>query len=244
MMESVLLALSALIMMASLGMMYGTLLSPVLIGVGYAPLVVIPSLLLSQAIGDLSAVFCHHKFGNAEFNGLTRDVKVVLAMAIPGIAAVAVGAVVAVNLPGRFVKTYVALLVIIMSLLVFSKKRFKYKFQFHLLYGAIASFNKVISGGGFGPVTSTGGIIGGLESRVSVATTSFGELLICGASFVSYLCLGERIDVSFASALCAGAFIGGFLGPYVASRVNHDTLRIVISFCGILSGVWLLTKVF
>ncbi|MCK4491684.1 MAG: sulfite exporter TauE/SafE family protein, partial [Candidatus Altiarchaeales archaeon] len=69
---------------SSLGMMYGTLLSPILIGYGFEPQVVVPAILISQAIGGISGTISHHRFENANFRGLTRDTKVMLAMVIPG----------------------------------------------------------------------------------------------------------------------------------------------------------------
>lgn len=240
------LAVGAFVMMivdSSLGMLYGTILSPVLIGAGFEPLLVVPAILLSQAIGDLSATPFHQKFGNADFKGLTRDVKVVLAMVIPGLIAVVIGALIAVRLPNAVIKTYVGIMVIVMSSIVLTRRRFRYRFKFHMLYGTVASFNKVVSGGGFGPITSTGGIIGGLKSRVSVATTSFAELVICVGSFISYLILRGMIDTHFAGALCVGAFAGGMVGPYLASRVNQAKLRVFMAVFGLASGSWLLSGV-
>ena len=66
----------------SLGMMYGTLLSPIFIGYGFEPLVIIPAILISQAVGDISGTMSHQKFKNADFRGLTTDTKIVLAMVI------------------------------------------------------------------------------------------------------------------------------------------------------------------
>lgn len=37
---------------SSMGMMYGTILSPLLIGMGFRPEVIVPSILISQAVGE------------------------------------------------------------------------------------------------------------------------------------------------------------------------------------------------
>jgi len=243
---AVVLTLAAFVMMiidSSIGMYYGTILSPLLVGFGFNPLLVIPSLLLSQTVGDLAAIPVHHRFKNADFWGVTRDVKVVLAMVVPGLAAVAIAATVALSVPSWALKTCIGLVVLTMSGLVLSGVKYSFKMWKHCLYGTVASFFKCLSGGGFGPLTSTGGIIGGLEPRVSVATTSFAELLICFASFASYLILRGMVDPYFAGSLCVGAFFGGLVGPYVASRVNQKMLRNLIAIFGVVSGVWLLWRV-
>ncbi len=227
---------------SSLGMMYGTLLSPILIGYGFEPQVVVPAILISQAIGGISGTVSHHRFENANFRGLTRDTKVMLAMVLPGLMVVTVGVFAAVNLPKLWVKTYIGILVIVMSAMCLSPIKYKFAWWKHYAIGALAAFNKALTGGGFGPVTSTGGIIGGLEAKVSIATTTFAEFCICSASFIVYLFF-VGVDWTFAISLCIGAFIGGIIGPYICSRVSHSGLRKSVGILGIVSGIWLLWRV-
>ncbi|MBU2565465.1 MAG: sulfite exporter TauE/SafE family protein [Candidatus Thermoplasmatota archaeon] len=228
---------------SSLGMMYGTLLSPILIGYGFEPIIVIPAILISQAVGGISGTISHHKFKNADFKGLTRDTKIMLAMVIPGLFVVMLGVFAAVNLPKLWVKTYIGILVIIMSILCLSPLRYRFAWWKHYLIGVLAAFNKALTGGGFGPVTSTGGIIGGLESKVSIATTTYAEVFICLSAFVAYIFLYGSVNIVFVSSLCIGAIIGGLIGPYISSRISHKSLRIVVGILGIVSGIWLLFRV-
>ncbi len=228
---------------SSLGMMYGTLLSPILIGYGFEPIIVIPAILISQAVGGISGTISHHKFKNADFKGLTRDTKIMLAMVIPGLFVVILGAFAAVSLPKIWVKTYIGILVVVMSVLCLSPVRYKFAWWKHYMVGVVAAFNKALTGGGFGPVTSTGGIIGGLESKVSIATTTYAEVFICLSAFVAYIFLYGSINIVFVSSLCIGAIIGGLIGPYISSRISHKSLRIVVGILGIVSGIWLLLKV-
>jgi len=227
---------------SSLGMMYGTLLSPIFIGMGYEPLVVVPAILLSQAIGGMSGTMMHQKFKNADFMGFTRDTKVALAMVVPGVFVVVLGVFAALNLSKVFVKTYIGVLVIAMSILCVSSFRYKFAWWKHYLVGTLAAFNKTLTGGGFGPVTSTGGIIGGLKTRVSVATTTFAEVCICFSAFIVYLFFAE-INWSFVLILSTGAALGGSFGPYICAQVSHNSLRRIIGIFGVLSGLWLLYKV-
>ena len=227
---------------SSLGMMYGTLLSPILIGYGFELEVVVPAILISQAIGGISGTISHHRFENADFRGLTRDTKVMLAMVIPGLMVVTVGVFAAANLPSLWIKTYIGILVIVMSTLCLSPIKYKFAWWKHYVVGALAAFNKALTGGAFGPVTSTGGIIGGLSAKVSIATTTFAEFCICSASFIAYLFF-VGVDWTFALSLCVGAVIGGIIGPYICSRVSHRKLRKSVGILGIVSGIWVLWRV-
>jgi len=228
---------------SSLGMMYGTLLSPILIGLGFEPLYVVPAILISQSIGGMSGTAAHHKFKNADFNGATRDMKVALAMIIPGLLVVGLGVFMAVSLPKLWIKSYIATVVIIMSVLCLAPFQYKFAWWKQYVIGILAAFNKAMTGGGFGPVTSTGGIIGGLTAKVSIATTTFAEVWICMAAFIVYVFMKPTVDISMVITLTIGAAFGGFIGPYISSIVNHRKLRMAIGWLGIGSGIWLFWKI-
>jgi uncharacterized membrane protein YfcA len=52
---------------SSIGMMYGIVLGPLLIGFGFFPTDVVPFLMLRQAIGGIVTSFRHHRLKNAFF---------------------------------------------------------------------------------------------------------------------------------------------------------------------------------
>lgn len=227
---------------SSIGMMYGTLLSPIFIGMGYSPLIVVPAILLSQGIGGIFGTVVHHKQDNANFRGLTRDTKVMLAMVVPGLFVVMLGVFAAMALPKIAVKIYIGILVLVMSSLCLPSLRYKFAWWKHYVIGILAAFNKALTGGGFGPVTSTGGIVGGLTPRVSIATTTFAEVGICISSFIVYLMV-TPINWAFTLILCAGAIFGGIIGPYICSRISHRAMRQIIGIFGIISALWLLYRI-
>ena len=164
---------------SSLGMLYGTVLSPVLIISGYDPLVVVPSILLSQAVGGLIASFVHHRLHNVDFSvdsealkgirgrtwmtslkrATTKDFKISVVVAVLGIAASVFAAFVATSIPKSALNTYIGVLVLAMGSLLVSKKRFTFSWNKMLGIGAISAFNKGLSGGGFGPVVTAGQMI-------------------------------------------------------------------------------------
>lgn len=228
---------------SSIGMMYGTLLSPILILMGYDPIHVVPAILISQAAGGLGGALMHHKYGNADFSGLTRDTKIALAMIIPGAFVVFIGASVSSMLPKVLVKSYIAALVMVMSILCITPITYKFAMWKHYVVGVLAAFNKALTGGGFGPVTSTGGIMGGITARVSVATTTYAEIPICALAYLSYLFITKSFgSIRLTMLLCFGAILGGLVGPYISSRISHNGLRILVGFLGIISASWLIYR--
>jgi len=62
---------------ATLGMGYGTTLTPVFLLMGFDPIEIIPAVLLSQLICGLLAAICHHREGNVDFKlKATEDLQI------------------------------------------------------------------------------------------------------------------------------------------------------------------------
>ncbi|MHC5157099.1 MAG: TSUP family transporter, partial [Planctomycetota bacterium] len=59
---------------ATLGMGYGTTLTPLLLLLGFAPGIVVPAILVSQLISNTLASICHHREGNVNFRPNGRQV--------------------------------------------------------------------------------------------------------------------------------------------------------------------------
>lgn len=236
------LAFVAEIIDSSLGMMYGTLLAPLLIGLGYAPKMVIPSILLSQAVGGFVASIGHHKYANCNFRGWTCSTKIATSVIVPGLFACFIGALVAVSISPFALKLYIGLLVILMGILCL--RPIAYRFNWWVIggMGLLAGFNKAFSGGGFGPVTSTGKILGGVSPKVSVATTTLAEVPICLASFLFWWLLGNNINWEFTGYLIGGSALGAVVGPYITSRINTKYLKVVVGALAIVAGIWILIK--
>ena len=227
---------------SSLGMMYGTILSPLLISLGFAPELVVPSILISQAIGGGIATIRHHNYKSANFKGWTSDTKIVAAVVLPGVLACFAGAFVATSIPSWALKTYIGLIAITMGALCL--RSYSYKFVWWKIYGIgiLAGFNKALSGGGFGPVTSTGKILGGVSPKLSIATTTYAEVPICLLSFLFWVILRGGIEIAFPLALCVGALIGGIIGPWITCKRNASKFRGVIAVLAIIARIWCIAK--
>lgn len=158
-----------------LGMLYGTILPPVLIIAGYDP-VVVPSILFTQAISGLVAAIGHHRMRNADFSidnvalkrregsgfihslkrATTRDFKVAVVVSILGVVAVLAGSLVAISIPKVALTTYIGVLALAMGGILISKARCIFWWNKILGVGPISAFNKGLSGGGFAPVVTSG----------------------------------------------------------------------------------------
>jgi uncharacterized membrane protein YfcA len=112
---------------SSFGQCYGTIGSPIYILMGFPPLLVVPSILISQCVCDFMAAFYHNKFKNVDFSSYnTSDSKRSIFIIGCGIIGVIAGALIAVNISKDIMTLYIGLLVTIIGLLVVSGKQFRF----------------------------------------------------------------------------------------------------------------------
>ncbi len=248
---------------SSLGMLYGTILSPVLIIMGYDPLVVVPSILFSQAIGGFIASVMHHKLKNVEFRvdkevmkkleelgyidsfrkGVSRDLKVVFVVTFAGVLATIIAAFTAINVPKVALKTYIGILVLAMGIILLLRSKFEFSWKKIVGIGILSAFNKGISGGGFGPVVTSGQLIAGRESKESIGATTLSEVSICTVGFLTYLIKNGLSTWKLVALLTAGAVIGAIIGPHITAKFKSEKkLRLGLGILVTLLGIWTLVK--
>jgi len=233
---------------AGFGMGYGTVLSPVLIAFGVPVLTVVPSVLISQAIGGFTASAIHHKLKNAELmptkEGIPKDLKVSIIITVLGVIATILAVFLAVSIPAFWIKLYIGVLVLAMGLLILSNFKFVFSWGKMAIVGIISSFNKGLSGGGFGPVVTGGQIIAGQNNKNAVGATTLAEAPICITGFVCYVLLQGFPDLNIMLPLIIGAIIGAPIGAFLTNKIPEKHLKLVIGILITILGLWTLIKLF
>ncbi|OGC44934.1 hypothetical protein A2V54_02120 [candidate division WWE3 bacterium RBG_19FT_COMBO_53_11] len=236
------LAFFAELLDSSLGMGYGTILSPVLLILGFNPLISIPSILISQAMGGFIAGVFHHQFKNSDFRPGTRDSKIFLAFSVLGVLATVIGALLAVSVSKEFIETYIGLLVLVIGILLILRVRFA--FSRHKIFGLalLSGFNKAISGGGFGPLTTGGQVIVGHDHKNSVGITTLAEVPICSASFAVYFLTTGLPSWDLALALILGAATAAPFGALLTKKLDTEKMRVALAVLITVLGIWTLLR--
>lgn len=228
---------------SSMGMLYGTLLSPALLLVGLDPLLVVPSILFSQSIGGLTASTFHHRFKNVEFRLISKDSLTVYAVTAGGILVTTLAVVTAIQIPKVAVKSYIGILVLGIGVLLLSRRSFRFSWKKVGVLGMISSFNKGLTGGGFGPVLTGGQIIAGRESKRAVGVTTMAEAPICITGFLAYALINGISDWRVPLILSCGAVLAAPLGAYATFRFHRERLKTVLGLLVVGLGAWTLFKV-
>ena len=240
----VLLAFVCELVDSTLGMGYGTTLTPVLLALGYEPIEIVPAVLFSESITGVMAGFFHHEFGNVNLRPGSRDFKVVLTLTSMGVVGVLLAVVIAVNVPAWVVKLYIGILVLSLGLLILRNRKQEYPFSWKRIaaLGWIAAFNKGISGGGYGPVVTAGQVLSGVRGRNAVGIASLAEGFTSIVGLGIYLLSGTSLSWSLVSSLLLGAVISVPLSAYVVSRLPSGKLTFIIGGMSTVLGGYTLVR--
>jgi len=249
---------------STLGMGYGTTLTPVLLLIGFAPMQIVPVILLSELISGILAGIFHHFEGNVDFKPKTMDIfkikdmiksygffnglrstlsfhsKIVLLLGSCSIIGTLVAVFIAVNIPKFWLKLYIGVLVLSMGLiiLILNKKNFKFSKKKIFFLGFLASFNKGMSGGGYGPVVTSGQILSGINGKSAVGITSLAEGLTCLAGVIAYTLISTNpIDWILAPYIVTGAVLSVPFSAKSVKYISTNRLKLAIAILTIVLGI-------
>jgi uncharacterized protein len=251
-------------MSISVGLGYGTALAPVLLIMGFAPLQVIPAVLLSQFAGGLIGGVAHHRVRNISLDfrrddrlikerlrGLgylprSQDAKVVFTLAICGVIGGLTGVVCAMNIPELALEIYIGVMVLAVGILVLMRRSRAGALSWKRLIGIgiLSSFNKGISGGGYIPLVTGGQIISGREVKNSVGSTTVAVTIVCAVSFLAYLLLKGDVYWTLVAAAAIGSVIAAPFAAMTVKRLGSDRLKLLIGGVTCLLGAATLAKAF
>jgi uncharacterized membrane protein YfcA len=230
---------------SSLGMGYGTTLTPLLLMMGYNPLQIVPCVLLSELVTGLSAAFFHHRFKNSNFKFGAIDFKIAMVMATCSIFGTLAAVFIALRLSKFYIKLYIGVLVLAMGVLILATLKRTYQFSWKKIsaLGILAAFNKGISGGGYGPLVTSGQILSGVKSKNAIGVTSLAEGLTCFVGVITYLTFtNHTVDWSLSPSLIIGAALSVPLATYTVKKFKGGPLRMIVGITTLLLGLFTLGK--
>lgn len=231
---------------SSIGMGYGTTLTPLLMILGFEPLTIVPAVMFSQMIAGFSAGAAHHTLGNASFRRGSRDLHIMLALVTCSLLGGYLAITFMSQVPEYWVKLWIGTLILTIGLFIAATRNraaAPFSWPRMVALGLLASFNKGSSGGGYGPLVMGGQLLAGVDGRRAVAITALGEALTC----VIYLVLNGVLHGPplwrLALPLCAGAILSVPLAAYTVKLMPPQLLRGSIAYVTIFLGCLTLIKV-
>ena len=242
----VLLALFCEYIDSTLGMGYGTTLTPILLMMGYDPTQIVPSVLFSELLTGLLAGVLHHELGNVNLKPGSRPFKVALALVACSVVGTLVAVFVAVNIPTWALKTYIGVLVLAMGITILLSvgKVFSFSWRKVIGLGLVAAFNKGISGGGYGPLVCGGQVMAGVDEKAAIGITSLAEGLVCVVGLTAYVLTGNGgMNWGLAPSLVLGAVLSVPLAAFTVRKIPVNKMRWAIGSAVTALGLFTLIKI-
>ncbi len=246
---------------SSLGMGYGTTLTPVLLAMGFSASDVVPAVLLSELVTGFFSAFLFSKarivnfdfqrdpaiskrWGKFIYLPKSQDAKVVLLLSLCSIAGCVLSVLVAVNLSKFYLQMGIGVIVLGMGLFILLKKSNLSAFSWWkiLLLGGVAAFNKGISGGGYGPLMTAGQVLCGSDTKNSIAITSFTEAFTCLIGLITYFSLGKSIHWNLALFLLIGAVLSVPFAVYTIKRIEIKKFTTIVGIATLILGSYTIIK--
>ena len=230
----------------SLGMGYGFTVTPILLLLGFSPMQAVPSVLFSSFVGGLLSAFFHQRLKNVDFDVRGDSFKISAMIGALGILGGLLGARLALGISAFHLKLYIGCLVTASGVFVLLSKNINIGFSWPKIIGIslLGAFNKGLSGSGFGPIVTTGGLLSGIDEKAAVSIQSLAEFPVSLAGFLTFVFSGTPLDWYLILALSLGVSLSSPLAALVVQRLDRERLRLLIGVAAIVVGGSTLLKLF
>jgi len=225
------------------GLGYGTL-APALLLLGFSPLELVPAIIITSMFLSILAGIMHHFGGTVDFSLDSKSLKIAAILMGFGIIGILIGVFVALNIPEYLLKTYIGTVIIILGFVtLLLNSTFSFSWLKVIVLGAVAAFNKGITGGGYGPVLANGQIISGIKSKKAVAITALSEGVVSAAGIIAYVFVaGISLNWALITALSIGGILSTPLAVYAMKKIHPSKVKTAVAIASILIGIIILLR--
>ena len=236
---------------SSLGMGYGTTLTPLLLTFGVVRQDIVPAILLSELLTGFFAGIAHHHEGNVDLRKNKNIKTAVLLLAIPSVIGVVAATVLSTQLKDlgqHYANLYIGIMIILIGVYLiysnyFSKKNWKTISKPRLVFlGTVAAFNKGLSGGGYGPLLTGGQMTAGVKEKEAIVITSLCECFTCFTGLVVFFLLGGSLNLFYTIPLCMGSMMSVVPAAKTIKVLPDGILKKSIGWATLLLGLMTLWK--
>ncbi|UCD30186.1 MAG: sulfite exporter TauE/SafE family protein [Planctomycetota bacterium] len=229
---------------SSMGMGYGTTLTPLLLLVGYDPLQIVPAVLISEFVTGIAASFMHHCDGNMNLLNNRRERGTAILLSSLSILGAVTAVIIALHIPQWWLGAIIGVIILSVGVVILAtfKKRFRYRRSHIIALGTIAAFNKGLSGGGYGPLVTAGQVVSGISPKQAVGITSLAEGVTCFVGLTAYILMYGQLDWALTIPLTLGALFSVPIATLTVRHMPEYIMRAGIGVCTCSLGMLSLIK--
>jgi uncharacterized membrane protein YfcA len=176
--------------------------------------------------------------------GVPRHLKIVLLLGAMSILGTMVAVFLATSLPARAVKLYIGAMIFVIGVVIIATMHLNLAFSWSriVVLGLLSSFNKGISGGGYGPVVTGGQLLAGVDPKNTIGITSLSEAITCIGGVALYLVSGS-VDWLLAPYLVIGAMLSLPFAAFTIKRARTRSIRFTVGVVTIILGIYTLWQI-
>jgi uncharacterized membrane protein YfcA len=210
----------------ALGMAYGVSSTTVLLSLGIPPAAASASVHTAEIFTTLVSGLSHLRFGNVDKRLLQR-------LLIPGILGGIAGACILTMVPGKVVKPFIALYLLVMGLLILDKALRKSQESRMrkvplIPLGAAGGFFDAIGGGGWGPIVTSTLVAGGHNPRFTIGSVNLAEFFVTVSEVIAFIATIGLVHWQVIVGLLIGGVLAAPLAAYVCKKVPARTLMVLV----------------
>ncbi|MBL7131050.1 MAG: sulfite exporter TauE/SafE family protein [Candidatus Omnitrophica bacterium] len=166
------------------------------------------------------------------------DLKIALLLGTCSVA----GTIFAVLTAVKLSKFWLIIFTMGLTILFTLNKNYKFSWKKITILGLIASFNKGLSAGGYGPVVTGGQLLSGVQTKSTVGITSLAEGLTCFVGLVTYFATVPNLNLKIAPYNLAGAILAVPFAAFTVKITNPERIRLVIGIITLVLGLLTIAK--
>jgi len=222
----------------AIGMGFGTIGTPILLIIGYTSKMAVPSILVSQGIAAALGFLMHRKYKNVDVEKVTgTDAQIALRLIAFGVLGTILATLLALHIPKLYVNTYIGILVVAMGAILLLKLNMKFSWMKINAISFVSGFNKAISGGGYGPVATTGLVVSGHPLKNAIGVALLSVCVINFTAFGLYLLSNTITNYTLPIFLCVGSVLGSQIGPRMTKGMNRERSVQIVACLAIILGI-------
>ncbi len=209
----------------ALGMAYGVSSNTFLLSIGIPPVAASASVHTAEIFTSGVSGFSHLRLGNVDKNLFKK-------LLIPGIIGGILGAYILTIIPGKIIKPYIALYLLIMGLIITYKsfkKIIEKEVKTKLLpLGVIGGFFDAIGGGGWGPIVTSTLVARGNNPRSAIGSVNLAEFFVTVAEAATFFTIIGSVHWQIIVGLIIGGVLAAPLAAYACKRLPSRTLMMIV----------------
>ncbi|MBD7988485.1 sulfite exporter TauE/SafE family protein [Luteimonas sp. Sa2BVA3] len=220
--------LGAQLVDGALGMAFGLVSSSILLAMGMPPAAVSASVHTAEVFTTGVSGAAHGMLGNV-------DRRLMLRLAVPGVAGGVIGAYALSRIDGAAIKPWIHAYLLVLALLILvralGRRVPRREVRRVGVLGFVSGLLDAIGGGGWGPMATSTLLANGGDARTSIGTVSASEFAVTLAISITFL-FSVGLDHW---RIIVGLLLGGMIAaPLAALLVRHVRERAVLLAVGLL----------